>query len=254
MAGDYQLPMTPDQIARIQSNAERLTGRKAAPMTPPTPTDENGCYTLPNGDCVSPGPCLHTTPTRAEIEAALRLADRHKVSVLEGSAWDYVDPITAAITLAAAYRVMEAQWTAQRDEKEHAWLELGASKTALAAERARADAAEAEKLHAIKHTTFLREQLFDERIRADALEGEVKRLKHLAEMWKNAAIGGNALNNNVAMLQGLADALLANGVRKTEMIRAAYTRAAIIEHAIKSDAALAKAPATDSALEAKANG
>jgi hypothetical protein len=26
------------------------------------PTDENGCYTLPNGECISKAPCLHTKP------------------------------------------------------------------------------------------------------------------------------------------------------------------------------------------------
>lgn len=30
------------------------------------PLDENGCHTMPNGDCVSPGPCIHNTREEAD--------------------------------------------------------------------------------------------------------------------------------------------------------------------------------------------
>lgn len=38
--------------------------------------DENGCYTLPNGDCASEGPCIHTPASAQTSDAVSSLAAR----------------------------------------------------------------------------------------------------------------------------------------------------------------------------------
>jgi len=40
-------------------------------------TDENGCFTLPDGSCVSPGPCLHTPTDESLVQAVAPLLSEH---------------------------------------------------------------------------------------------------------------------------------------------------------------------------------
>lgn len=48
-----------------------IAGRCAVNNCDVQATDENGCYTMPDGSCVSEGPCLHTPPSTAATVGSL---------------------------------------------------------------------------------------------------------------------------------------------------------------------------------------
>ena len=121
----------------IAPDAERLPGETVTYHFGPS---DNGCYTLPNGDCVSEGPCMHSAPDAERLVERLRdLESLEAEDELRIEAADALEQIQAFH--GAEMAALEAALSEARGEVEYERLFSKAEFTML---RQRAEKADAE--------------------------------------------------------------------------------------------------------------